>query len=321
MIISKKEEVMNKNQPIYSVVIPLYNKQRHIKDTIDSVLNQIYQDFEIVVVNDGSTDDSAKVVESIKDDRIRLIHQKNAGVAVARNTGIKQARAEYIAFLDADDIWLPNHLEEIKQLIQKFSEAKAFSTAYEARTKNKIYKKIFSTLPEDPWQGVLENYFYTDMIDGNPMWTSVVCVQKDVFDKVGDFPAGIKIGEDVDTWVRIFLAYKVAFSTTITAIYSLDSDNRTTVTAGAPQKEPIFVTRLQRMLDKNKIPKEFIDDVQKYIAHYLLIFASLNINIGNFNKANEFLSDSRTNVLYAKKNHLKKWSYLQYIKQRIKSFL
>lgn len=88
---------MNKTKPYFSVVIPLYNKQSHVKETIQTVLAQTFQDFEIVVVNDGSKDDSVKIVEAIQDDRIRLIHQENQGVSVARNNGIKEAKAEHIA--------------------------------------------------------------------------------------------------------------------------------------------------------------------------------------------------------------------------------
>ena len=87
----------------FSVVIPLYNKEHYIGKTLKSVLNQTFQDFEIIVVNDGSTDHSLDAARSIKSDRVQIISQENAGVAVARNTGIEHASAEYIAFLDADD--------------------------------------------------------------------------------------------------------------------------------------------------------------------------------------------------------------------------
>lgn len=96
-----------------SVVIPLFNKAHTIVNTLQTVLNQTYQDFEIVIVDDGSTDDSVKKInENFSDSRIILIHQENGGVSVARNTGIKAARGEWIAFLDADDEWLPNYLYE-----------------------------------------------------------------------------------------------------------------------------------------------------------------------------------------------------------------
>lgn len=307
--------------PYFTVIIPLYNKRRHITRAVDSILHQTVDNFEIIVVNDGSTDGGEEIVVHYNDGRIKLINQENAGAAAARNRGIELSRGEYVSFLDADDEWLPNHLEEIIQLIQKFPEAKAFSTSYKVRTKNKTYKKVFSTLSKHPWQGILENYFYTDMVDGNPMSTVVVCVKRDIFDEVGNFPVGIKIGEDVDMWIRIFLSYKVAFSTTDTAIVYVDADNRTIKTTRAPREEPIFVTRFQRMLDNNEVSEVFIDDVKKFIAHYLIVFASLNINVGDFKKANEFLNDPRTKILKNNRKKFKRFMFFYYLKNKIKDFL
>lgn len=94
-----------------SVVIPLYNKEKQIANTLHSVLRQTFQNFEIVVVNDGSTDNSVQEVEKVNDIRIRIVHQNNAGVSAARNKGIEEARYDIIAFLDADDEWKAEYLE------------------------------------------------------------------------------------------------------------------------------------------------------------------------------------------------------------------
>ena len=113
-----------------SVVIPLYNKEKSIAHTLKCVLNQTYRDFEVVVVDDGSKDNSAAVVEQFEDKRIRLVRQKNGGVSAARNRGIAEARGEYVAFLDADDVWKQNHLESITNLIHQFPKSKAWATCY-----------------------------------------------------------------------------------------------------------------------------------------------------------------------------------------------
>src|SRR5690554_7052561 len=96
---------------MFSVVIPLYNKELSINNTIQSVLNQTFQDYEIVVVNDGSTDKSLEVVKQINDFRIRIINKLNGGVSSARNRGIEESKFDWIAFLDGDDLWMENHLE------------------------------------------------------------------------------------------------------------------------------------------------------------------------------------------------------------------
>ena len=101
--------------PYFSVVIPLYNKETHLKKTLALVLQQDFSDFEVIIVNDGSTDNSVKVVESFSDKRIELFHQKNKGAAAARNFGIEKAKAKYIALIDADDEWKENHLSTLKE--------------------------------------------------------------------------------------------------------------------------------------------------------------------------------------------------------------
>ena len=111
---------------MFSVVIPLYNKEESIFNTIKSVLKQSCQNFEIIVVNDGSTDRSVDAVKAINDERIRLIHQENQGVSAARNRGINESRYEWIAFLDGDDLWESNHLEEIVKMMNTFPNEKVY---------------------------------------------------------------------------------------------------------------------------------------------------------------------------------------------------
>jgi hypothetical protein len=208
-----------------SVVIPLYNKERHIARTIHSVLNQTQDDFELIVVNDGSTDASVSVVESVHDARMRLIQQENGGECAARNRGIAEAHANLIAFLDADDEWLPEHLGTILRLAEKHPECGAYSTAYEVvdvqhRRRTPKYKGI----PTRPWEGVIANYFRS--ASSNPVHSSVVAIPKQVFGAVGLFSVGVQRGGDLDMWCRIGLRYPIAFSTQMTAVYHMEAENR-----------------------------------------------------------------------------------------------
>src|SRR5690242_20716958 len=98
----------NTFQPLISIIIPVYNAEVYIKSTIKSVLCQTYTNFEIVVVDDGGTDESIRLIEALNDPRIRIIRQPNQGVSVARNNGVAAAKGDYIAFLDSDDLWYPN---------------------------------------------------------------------------------------------------------------------------------------------------------------------------------------------------------------------
>ena len=130
-----------------SVVIPLYNKEKQIANTLHSVLRQTFQNFEIVVVDDGSTDNSVQEVEKVNDIRIRIVHQKNAGVSAARNKGIEEARYDLIAFLDADDKWDQEYLQTQYGLYEKYSDCSVYACNYVFQDvsgimKNTIIRKL-----------------------------------------------------------------------------------------------------------------------------------------------------------------------------------
>ncbi|MCG3881880.1 glycosyltransferase family A protein [Psychrobacter sp. Ps3] len=208
---------------MFTVVIPLYNKELSIKNTIKSVLNQTCQDFEIVVVNDGSTDNSVKMVKSIKDNRIRLIQQKNQGVSAARNRGIKEASYDWIAFLDADDLWEVNHLEEINKMMALFPDEKIYVTSFEysdgrVMFKHKRQTPIFK----------IEKYFQ-EALKENIIWTSIVVVNKYCFSKVGGFNTVLTNGEDLELWARLAREWGIVKSSATTATYRKDAENRTSL--------------------------------------------------------------------------------------------
>lgn len=108
--------------PLFSVLVPAYNIESLIRQTLESALAQTIQDLEIVVVDDGSSDKTTEVVHSFTDPRIRLIHQANAGVSAARNRAIAEARGKYVAFLDGDDVWLPFHLETALRFFEAYPD-------------------------------------------------------------------------------------------------------------------------------------------------------------------------------------------------------
>ena len=206
-----------------SVVIPLYNKQNSIINTLQSVLNQTYRDFEVVVVDDGSTDGSVGEVEKFADSRIRLVRQNNAGVSAARNRGIEEARGEYVAFLDADDEWNPEYLATQYLLAEKYPECDVFACNYEFRNaEGNVKPTIVRKLPFGGEDGVLSNYFEVASCSHPPLWTSAVMVRKSAIQAVGGFPVGIKSGEDLLTWARLAVRNSIAFVTRPMAIFLFD---------------------------------------------------------------------------------------------------
>lgn len=214
--------------PLISIVIPLYNKALSLEKTIDCVLNQTLTDFEIIIVNDGSTDSSLAIAEGIKDSRIKIYSTKNNGVSAARNFGITKAQADYIAFLDADDIWLPNHLENLNTLLQKFPECGLYCTAYAKQYKSIKAPAVFKNIPiKNNWMGVVDNYFESSL-KNSLAWTSATLVPKSILEGLNGFCERITLGagEDTDLWIRIALQYPVAFCNSATAIHNLQSENR-----------------------------------------------------------------------------------------------
>lgn len=206
-----------------SVIIPLYNKESYIKDTLESVLNQTYTDYEMVVVNDGSEDRSAEIVRTIsmENSRIRLIDQQNQGVSAARNRGVKEAFGEYVCFLDADDRWQANHLEEISCLVERYKDkVDVFVTNFARQFPDGEQQINREDLPK----GVVESYFRKTR-RAVVIHTSCICMSKKAFSEVGGFDTRFAMGEDIHLWRRLARRFKVAYSPVVTSIYMIDTLN------------------------------------------------------------------------------------------------
>ena len=197
--------------PLISIVIPLYNKERFIKETLDSVFNQSFTDYEIIIVNDGSTDSSVFIVNAIDDQRITVLSNQNKGVSYARNFGISKANSDLIALLDGDDLWEPNHLENLYNLYEKFPDCGLYATAYNKKYFNgEKIKASYNGLAKE-YFGIIEDYFSASIKDGIA-WTSAVLIPMKTFRKVGVFDEEMRSGQDTDLWIRIALKDSIAFS-------------------------------------------------------------------------------------------------------------
>ena len=197
-----------------SVVIPLYNKVAFIERAVRSVLAQTCPPFEILVVDDGSTDGGPALVRRFADPRIRLICQANAGVSAARNGGIAAARSELIAFLDADDEWMPDFLKAVLRLKETYPRCSVFGTGYVTRENLRRDRLlIINGLPRSGWEGVLADYFALACHSDPPLFSSAVAVRRTAIQSVGGFPVGVRAGEDLLTWARLAARYPVAYTT------------------------------------------------------------------------------------------------------------
>ena len=210
-----------------SVVIPLYNKAQSIRKTLDSVLAQTYKDFEIVVVDDGSTDDSANVAEAVLCEctvygvecKGKIIRTANGGVSSARNEGILAAKGEYIAFLDGDDLWHPEYLETLHQLIVDYPNAALYGIGCTKISGDMIPNRILSSNERGEIEDVWNHY--------PSCWTgSSSCSSRERLREVGLFDTRMTHGEDIDMWWRLLHSGKGVFDNRVLAYYRQDTENR-----------------------------------------------------------------------------------------------
>lgn len=208
--------------PYFSVIIPVFNKEAFVAKTIESVLAQTYTDYEIILINDGSTDSSENIIKMFTDSRIQYFAKLNEGVAIARNFGLEKAQGEYICFLDADDYWHPAFLDTLHQYCQKFPEHKVFATAIEMETRDKKVAAQYS-IPKNSDCEIVD--FFEASQQECVLWTSSIAIHKSVLTTVGAFDPNIKKGEDTELWIRIGLHYPIVFIWKILAKYVYDPNS------------------------------------------------------------------------------------------------
>lgn len=256
----------------FSVIIPLYNKAPYIRKALESVLAQTYTDYELIIVDDGSTDGSFTIAKQFIDERLKikgtedevkgyrlkvkgkensgtetngyklspinykLIRQANSGVSAARNAGVAQAHAEYIAFLDADDWWEPTYLERMAQLITDYPDAELYACNYIYYKPGKTHVAL--NIPTG-YINYPKAYYESNAM---PVTSITAIIPRNVYDEMGGFPLGIKLGEDFLLWSKIALRYPVAFLNEPLAYYNNDvpATLRATRNLHAPEHHMLF---------------------------------------------------------------------------------
>lgn len=247
-----------------SIVIPLFNKETTIKNTIESVLSQSFNNFELIIIDDGSTDDSVNTISNnFKDQRIKIISQKNQGVSVARNEGVKNATHELIAFLDADDLWSPEYLEYMVKAHYKYPEAGMYCCAgYVKNADDSISKRTTDKISED----ISIIHFFN-----NPhvfLHTSSTIVKKDIFQQVGGFTKGMTRNEDFALFFSVALITKVCYCKLPLTTYVGGVENQAT--------SSFSLTSLQSIVDRfNIVNKIWINS--NYANKDYLVFTKYEI--------------------------------------------
>ena len=279
-----------------SVVIPLYNKEKQIKRTLQSILAQTFQDFEIVIVNDGSIDNSIIEVEKVKDSRIRLIHQKNAGVSAARNKGIEEAKYELIALLDADDEWKNKYLEVQYDLYKKYPKCDIFACNYEfVNEKHDISPTIIKKLSFKANDGILNNYFEVACVSHPPLCSSAIVIKKKAIQAIGGFPLGIKSGEDLLTWAKLATFYQIAYNKLAYAQFNIEGYLLNEKPKRIPAPTDVVGNELLRLLRQQ--PKPYL---RQYLSHWHKMRSSIYMRLS---MRKESINEAIVGLKYNPKNY------------------
>lgn len=227
---------------MFSIVIPLYNKEKNIKDTIQSILNQTFKQFEVIVVNDGSTDNSLQVVQQIQDTRVRVIDQPNGGVSSARNKGIEEAKYEWVAFLDADDLWEKEYLEEYRKAIINTPNVQWLISGFYIKSKKNKSVNVYAK------SGVLDNVF-EDLWNRLSIYTMVVCVKRELFLMCPElyFRVGMHNSEDREVWYKLcFIDKHPYYINKPLSTYDIQVENSLTKVKKITGKDD-FLTMIERI--------------------------------------------------------------------------
>ena len=302
--------------PLFSVIIPLYNKENYIQQTIESVLQQTVTDFELLVVNDASTDNSVSVVSKISDSRIKLVENaKNVGLSATRNHGISKASGKIIALLDADDLWLPNFLETIQYLHKTFPEASIYGTDYAEMYESQedlVPKKNISA----PLQGtsfVLPDFFEASMFQ--PIFSqSSVAFKKEICTEKTVFNPEITFAEDIDFYIKYGSIYKVAYCYKICSKVRFDVPNQMS-RAGISTKVIPDLDSYETLAKRNS-------SLKKYLDLYRYIFASMYNFENAIPQRNAVLKNiDYSNLTFKQRLLLKSPRFVVLVLKRIKGFL
>lgn len=254
----------------FSIVMPLYNKEISVFNTAQSILNQSHPQLELIVVDDGSTDSSVENLSAIDDERLSIIRQANAGVSVARNVGANAAKHDYVAFIDADDLWHRDFLSIMNQLIQAMPDQPLFATRWQFCSRH-------DTLPANTHTFSPAQVKHVDYIeasfDGVVANICSVVIRKQDFLDVGGFPEGVKHFEDQDLMCKLARKNTMVLYDEALVYYVRDAENRACHRREVQDMPPFFVSSEPLML--KDFPKDSADWHYKefLIARYLAEFS------------------------------------------------
>ncbi len=256
---------------MFSVIIPVYNGEKFVEAAINSVFSQTYSDFELILVNDGSKDNTAAVLEKYKDnEKITVINQENGGVSVARNNGIAHAKGSHIVFLDADDVWESYHLETMAKLIEKYPSAGLYGTFTRAELVNGEVISECNYFKDKGEDVFLDDFFAEYHKDKSAKMFTVIttCISAEAMKKAGGFPVGCKIGEDLELSLRVAAYYPVVLSKIITATYK--KENSVATKDKSFDADWKFFDTVEELYNDSAIPQSKRENIRKVMGWFTM---------------------------------------------------
>lgn len=256
---------------MFSIIMPVYNGAKFINGAIQSILEQTYQDWELIIVNDGSTDETPKILEKYADNKkIQILTQENGGVSVARNNGVAKAKGSHIALLDADDLWHKNHLEVLNNMIEKYPSAGLYGTFAVTELANGKLLTECSYFKGREETVFLEDFFAEYHKDKSVKLfaASTTCISKEAFAKAGGFPVGCRIGEDLELSLRVAAYFPVALTGTITGTYKKVNSTATKDNSFDPDWK--FFDTVTELYEDETIPSAKKENIKKVMQWFTM---------------------------------------------------
>lgn len=278
---------------MFSIIIPLYNKANHIAETISSVLNQSFEKFELIVVDNNSSDNGVEIVQQIHDSRILIHQERNQGVSFARNKGLSIAKYDWICFLDADDSWEKDQLLNFKLNINQHANLAVFANNYkiaDVKGKERICERNLLHFNGSIYAlpCFFKDYSESDM----PVNMNSVCIKKNVFEQIGGFDVRFKNGEDTLFWMKLFLKNQVFISDYVGSTYNLKATNRSNSLSAFAIELPV-IKEFESIFFYEPVLHAHQNSFNTFIAKHLFVSLLANIKLGKLQIARSFFFDKR----------------------------
>ncbi|MEB3178368.1 MAG: glycosyltransferase [Nostocaceae cyanobacterium] len=256
-------------QASVSVILPAYNAEKTIISTIESIQKQTFHDWEIILINDGSTDNTLELINTIKDERIKIFSYENAGISLARNRGIDQAKGDYIAFIDADDLWTPDKLEAQIKALQKSPEA---GLAYSWTSIMNENGEVFYSGTPISYEGDV----YANLL----LWNFLICgsnplIRRKAIEQAGEFEPTLCCGEDWDYWLRIASRWHFALVPKVQVLYRKSSGSLTSKMGVTQEYSLMVIDRAFQSAPPHlqHLKRQAQSGIYEYLAHMAWTYA------------------------------------------------